>query len=525
MSRSPHAPHSVQVPSRRDPPRAPGGVRGRLAAIPLVGLVALAASLPSGCGRVQAREPRPDVIVIVVDTLRADRLGCYGGRETSPTIDSLAEEGALFERVTAQASWTLTSMTSMWTGRYLTDHREFPDESWPVLAEAFRSAGYRTVGSSANALLTSERGFGRGFDVYDSRAGHDGEGGYRPAEQLVSDLWEPIDRALTVGPDGSRPPLFLYLQPIDPHHPYHSHLEYEAELPRMGARPFEPEGWHEEQLAEFGPPPPRKDPGWRKALLELRVMRGTYEQEIRYVDEQIGSLLAGLAERGVLENAIVAVVSDHGEGLWDHLAPVPPERLKKTPPVQFFFQSHGYNLYQEAIATPFVLWGRGVPFGRRYSEPVENVDLFPTLLELADVPAPGPLDGRSLVGLLTGDDFPARRYTYSFVRQCAAVLDHATGLKLIEPTAYGRKKGLRSELYRFEEDPFERVDLAAELPEEVERLRAVITRWRETHPTRSTLGTRRTPEELRALRKLGYTAEHAPGLDGQAERSEPAADE
>jgi arylsulfatase A-like enzyme len=113
---------------------------------------------------------RPDVFLIVVDTLRADHLGCYGyPRPSSPNLDRLAAEGAVFEDATSQASWTRLSMVSMLQGHYVTDYRDVFEEKAPTLAEVFHQAGYRTVGEVANILLSADAGFGRGFDHYDAR--------------------------------------------------------------------------------------------------------------------------------------------------------------------------------------------------------------------------------------------------------------------------------------------------------------------------------------------------------------------
>lgn len=494
-------------------------IRARRALLIASSLGALALAFPSACGREE--EPRPDIVLLVIDTLRADRLSCYGyPRPTSPNLDALAAEGTLFEYATAQASWTLVSMTSLWAGRYVTDFVESPDPSWPVLAETFQRAGYRTIGRSGNPLLQEGTSFARGFDDYACFGVKGPRGGYPSADRLVADVWEPLDRALVKDARGQRKPILLYLQPYDPHAPYKHHAEFEAELPLAGAPRLEPEGWHREKLERFGPPAPADDPGWARAFDHLHRMRGEYEQEIRFLDRQIGILLAGLRERGVLDNALIAIVADHGEGLWDHLTPLPPEKLAEYPPEHIFYGGHGYTLFQESIHTPFILWGAGVPRGKRVSEPVENVDLFPTLLELTGLAPPTRLHGRSLVDLMRGEHGEWRRYVFAAVRHIASVHDLQTGLKLVEPTGLGKRKEIEPQLFHLPSDPRELRDLAAERPAEVERLSAILADWRRAHPVGVTKGERRTPEQIELMRGLGYTEDHSPGLEGESDEIE-----
>lgn len=477
-------------------PSTPASRRARGAWIaPL--LLALAA-----CGRPEPAGPPPNVVLIVIDTLRADRLGCYGHpRPTSPFIDTLAAQGVLFEDVTAQSSWTLPSMSSLWTGRYITDHVESPAPHWPVLAELFQRAGYHTIGASANPLLSPEAGFARGFDSYRHYPHLEGRA---PADRLVADIWEPIDQALSAGGGGRTPPLFLYLQPLDPHTPYRPHERLDRRLPADQALPLAPPGWHAAQLELFGPPPPEDDPDWSRALEAMHVERGVYDQEVAFVDLQIGLLLQGLRARGVLDDAIVVIASDHGECLYDHRTPLPPELERELPPSLFFFTAHGYVLYEPIIRTPLIFWGRGVPQGVRVKEAVENVDIFPTLLHLTGIGPAGPVDGHSLVGLMHGREQAWRELTFSFVQQNTSVHDRRTGYKLVEPTDFGRARGMELALYHLPSDPFEQRNLVAQQPAEVERLQGLLDEWRARHPAPAMERRVRSQEELDLMQALGY---------------------
>ena len=305
-------------------------------------------------------------------------------------------------------------MVSMFTGRYLTTYRDRIPADATTIPEVFRRAGYRTVGVAANILLTEEVGFGRGFEHYDPRPAPPAPGDVpgtihaRDLDQLTNDLWQPLEDALVTDDAGERPPLFLYVHAFDPHDPYERHEELDELLPAASAPRVEPLEWQSEQLAAHGPPGPAGDPDWELELRRIHFQRALYDQEVRYTDDVLRRTFARLDELGVLDGAIVAVLSDHGEGLWEHVSRMPPEKLAQTPPKEFFYQKHGAQLYREAIETPFLLVGPGVPPATRITDPVENVDFFPTLLELADLPAPTGLHGQSLVPLLAGGAPPER---------------------------------------------------------------------------------------------------------------------
>ena len=208
---------------------------------------------------------RPDVVLVVVDTLRADRLGCYGyERSTSPVIDRLAAEGALFLEARAQCSWTLPSMASLMTGTYLTNPRDVYPEGVVPLAERFRSEGYRTIGMVGNVILSERMGYAEGFDRYDANGSSDVDrprvGLCRTLDTMVDALQPLLDSALTLEEDGSRAPLFLYVHPMDPHSPYLGHAEFDDELPLDGAAALDELSWQRELYAEEGATPSADDP-------------------------------------------------------------------------------------------------------------------------------------------------------------------------------------------------------------------------------------------------------------------------
>lgn len=455
----------------------------------------------------------PNVVLIVVDTLRADRLGCYGyERPTSPVIDALASEGAVFLEARAQASWTAQSMVSMLSGRYLTSARDIFEADATALAEQFHEAGYRTLGSVGNVILSSELDFDRGFDRYSAKYSNPEDapeiGPCRTADQLVDELLPMVDAALEPREDGSRAPLFLYLHPMDPHSWYLPHAEFDAALPVEGATDDTYFAWQREVFAAEGSAGSRKDPGWKQAWADMEQTIGLYDQEVRFTDAQVGRLLEGLRERGVLEHAVVALASDHGETLWDNRAPQPAAALAKSSPKHFFHPEHQYFLFEPLLRTPLILWGSGVSAHTRVAQPVENVDLYPTLLELAGLPPAEDADGASLVPLLRGEG-PAKPYVFARILQHISVLETATRLKLVLPTGAGRVIGKWEiasvpGLYDLEADPHERVNLYDERPAEVERLRRVLREWIEANPTEEATELDRHTDRRHDLQALGY---------------------
>ncbi|MFO1011953.1 MAG: sulfatase [Planctomycetota bacterium] len=455
----------------------------------------------------------PNVILIVVDTLRADRVGCYGySRPTTPEIDDLAKDGMRFENCVAQAPWTLPSMSSMLTSRYLTQHREWPEPEVVPLAECFQQAGYATVGVSANVLLAKDHHFDRGYDDYDASFGPADNDG-KPFDMLYDAIWAPVEKALA-----TKKPLFLSVQPFDPHFTYKPHPEFDAQLPCDGAMPAQPSGWWQKTLAESGVPAPADDPDWGDHARALQHLRGQYEQEVRFTDEWLGKTLARLKELGVLENAVVAIVSDHGEGLWEHKNKGARSFLKEwlatKGPDGYFFAGHAHHVYEEAIHTPMILWGKNVPRGVS-SAPVENSDLYPTLCALARIEPPKSKAGRpqcvgrDLTPLFAAPkELPAgwRDHTFSFAYNVATVREHSTGLKLVTPTCSFtdvEQFGIPVELFHLPSDPHERTNLASARPADVARLTKLLQQEIVKHPTVTTWGMKK-PDETAVLQGLGY---------------------
>lgn len=362
----------------------PGGA-GALPLVALLGLVLSCGSPQETGGSIDegkgVESSRPNVLLIVIDTLRADHLGVYGyGRDTSPHIQELlADRGVVVERAYAQAPWTLPSMASMMSGldpaRLLDDSNNpwgLPD-AVTTLAEVLQARGYRSYGFVANPTLHQGNGFAQGFDTFET-APYDVASLRLHADHLYSKI-EPRLGSL-------EEPFFLYTHFLDPHDPYEN-----PEIPE-GVSPFFPEyegnlrgdDVHGLYLQKKQMDDPEQD---------VKHLRALYDSEIRYVDGFIGRLLNDM-DPDMLRRTLVVLTSDHGEELYEHGG-----------------WKHGESVYEEQIRVPLIWrWDDRFKEGRRLDATVQLLDLMPTLLEATartGDPPPPPGDGRSLLSALTGD--------------------------------------------------------------------------------------------------------------------------
>ncbi|MBU0753619.1 MAG: sulfatase, partial [Planctomycetes bacterium] len=367
---------------------------------------------------------KPSFLFILIDTLRSDHLSCFGyPRATSPHLDRLAAEGVRFDCARSQASWTLPSMISLMSGRYIfTDIPALPRET-PNLPLLLRQLGYNTAGFIANSLVGEKEGFDKGFDHFEIRE-------HKTPQWTAKDL---NSRLLPWMHDHLKPPFFLYLHYLDPHHPYtppKDMVEFESDYdPITQERRNRYDRW----LKDY----PELYQNAHKDIEEMRYHITLYDGEIRLVDQCVGEVVNALKELGFDEETVIVVTADHGEGLWEH-----PHYLKavekQTPRDQWslttcFFRDHGYHLYEELIRVPMIINGPGIEPGKVVYEAVENVDLVPTLLEMAGDPQPFPGDGRSLVPTLApqGPSLGERAVLFSHCNEGSCIIEPEKNLKLI----------------------------------------------------------------------------------------------
>jgi arylsulfatase A-like enzyme len=422
---------------------------------------ALLASLPS-C-RSQPRKG-PNVLLVVVDTLRADRLGAYGNdRGLTPFLDQLAKKGVVFRNAYAASSWTVPSVASIFTSRFPSQHRVTTfDSKLPArevtLAEKLQDAGYDTGGFSANIRLDRTLGYGQGFRrwVPDGGWTHVKEIKVR-GDRLRSDALAWLRPRAEKTP--SSPPRFLYLQYLEPHGPYDPPEPYRSRFGHGAPGVDVAKANHLALTIAF------KD----LRADEVDVLESLYDGEVASVDAQLRALFAALEERGFLDDAVVVVTADHGEEFKEH-----------------GFMTHGHDLYNETVRVPLIVLAPGVEGGRVIEDNVSLVDVAPTILDLVGLPKQPTFEGRSLVPLMwrksltewrlhaenpfpdviielpeTGSQLDWRAHSAALVRG---------GVKLL--IGPGRHKREAPELYDLVKDPGETRRL--HWPKEIRNLRKVL---------------------------------------------------
>lgn len=341
------------------------------------------ALLSVGCNPLADSSLR-NVVLISIDTLRADHVGCYGYQPpTTPEIDRLATSGVVFEHAYATSPWTLPSHASMFTGLYPRGHgADLINKSIPLgimtLTEVLKDSGYRTGGVVCAPLLGTMYNFQQGFDVYDTEL----IDGLNDSDSPLAD--EVTDRGLQYLKGLKKGPFFLFLHYWDPHHPYNPPKEY--------ANLFDPDysGTVDgSNIRERNDMVPGMDPR------DLRHIVALYDGEIRYTDQAIGKFLAGLEKMGLRDNTLVVLTSDHGEEFLEHGG-----------------RAHLVQCWQETIHVPLIMripWLKSK--ASRFAPPVSLVDLPNTILELVAAKKSLPENnGISLAGaIVKGEALPDRR--------------------------------------------------------------------------------------------------------------------
>jgi arylsulfatase A-like enzyme len=370
---------------------------------------------------------RPNVIVYLVDTLRADRLGCYGhSRPVSPRIDRFAAGATLFENARANAPWTLPAVASVMTGLWPPAHGVFEDSrrlapEAVTLAEALSGAGYQTAAVVTNGFATGAYGLDQGFDEL-TLIQSEGRKSSRVHEAAVD--W--LERR-----DPERP-FFLYLHTIDPHKPYLPGEQY-----RRRHAPAADEIW--EQIVTN----PRKQ-RWEPTDSNVAQLLALYDAEVAENDASFGDTLDALKAAGLYDDALIVFLSDHGEEFHEHGS-----------------WTHASNLFRETLNVPLVVKLPQQREGRRVAELAQQIDLMPTLLAYLGIAGPE-TQGRPLPAILETGPTAGRR-VFSHTRRpsqtTASLIDG--DWKFIRRSDDRR---VTSRLYNWREDPGERTDRAAERP-------------------------------------------------------------
>lgn len=436
-----------------------------------------------------------NLLLISVDTMRADHLGCYGyNRPTSPHIDGLAADGHLFEATYTVMPTTLPSHATMFTSLYPAQHgaqrngTTVPAEAY-MMAERLREHRFETAAFVGAAVLSPSLGLRQGFDTYIAPAFHEWPA-TRVQRAAAKWLRQHRDKRF-----------FCFVHFYDPHNWYAAPREFAA---RFQAPP--------RQL------PPERGMVKRAQAFTAELCTQTinaYDAEIHYADNELGVLLDQLARLKLRERTIIVVVSDHGETL--------DELLQRYG----YAFSHGDFLYRRELRIPFVLWlpkAYGLPGRGVHGEPASTLDLLPTLLELLGVPCAPPFEGRSLVPLLAGQELAprpiisARHEVLEKQVRKHPTLRGAEFAVIDGPWHWIHSSGRDDELLDIRADPQESENLLSKHPETVGRLATILRRWSESlgAPLDRTGEQPVDPEIIRSLRALGYLG----GEEQEAEEGE-----
>jgi arylsulfatase A-like enzyme/Tfp pilus assembly protein PilF len=395
---------------------------------------------------------RDSLLLITLDTTRADHLGAYGyAKARTPQLDRLFAEGARFERALTAAPLTLPAHASIFTGRYPFHHGVRDNGTFflaadaPTLATALKAAGYRTAAFVSAFVLDRRFGLARGFDLYDDRMEGFGHVMRVTAERRGDRTVAGLKAWLESYAPARTEPFFLWLHLYDPHDPYDPPAPYAA---AFNDRP--------------------------------------YDGEIAYVDSLVGDVRATLERLGLARDTVVAIAGDHGEDLGEHGE-----------------ETHGLFLYDATLRVPLALWRPGRVSPAVVKDLARTVDLAPTLLELLGQPPLPQTDGRSLLELLRGGrQPPAPAYAETLYPE----LDfNWSALRCVSDERYKLIEAPRPELYDLQSDPGERADVGTAQPQRAEALRQALGRLGASGPGAMS---RAAPDRdaSERLAALGYVA-------------------
>ena len=440
-------------------------------------LLLLLTVLTAGCGLGRGPdgpEAASNVVLVSIDTLRADRLGCYG-REPSftPAIDAFCEEAVQFELAIAQAPSTLSSHASLFTSLLPHHHGASrtrrlalaPDHL--TLAEVLRDEGFATAAFHGGGQLDVVFGVGQGFEIYET-PGHQPD--QPPGEEAFSDRFRPtVERAVAWLEEEKPERFFLFLHTYEIHHPYTPSPEDLAAIEAQYAGPLPP---------DISIDLLRGINGGRTPLgpEDLRHIESTYEGEIRSVDAAFGRLMEGLRRLELHDTTLIVFTSDHGEEFGEH----------------GMVGWHSHTLYDELLHVPLLIRFPGAwQGGRRLDAQVRLLDVAPTVLGAVGVERPGVFQGANLTHFVAGGP-PPSPYALS------ALDEGGTSLRTPE------WKRIRRELYDLTEDPGETLDVAAEHPGVAEKLRRIKVELVTEGPAIGPVDAPVSPELQERLEALGY---------------------
>jgi arylsulfatase A-like enzyme/Flp pilus assembly protein TadD len=428
---------------------------------------ATTASAPPNPVRDREGPRGPNVVLITLDTVRADALGVYGQtRPTSPVLDRLAREGVLFEQAVSAAPSTLPSHASIMTGLFPFAHGARSNSGYALsrevetLAEVLREHGYRTGAEIAAPVINATTQLDQGFEHYQDLTStqiekvgglaHGADGTTHRVDLEERDATDISRWGIRFIEQHAQEPFFLWLHFFDPHLRYASRPQYDALIPDS-----------------------------------------RYHAEIRHVDTEIGKVIREIEQRGLRTNTLVVVVADHGEGLGEHDE-----------------STHSHYVYDSTIHVPLVFWGPADIFR---SEPIPSlartVDIAPTILDYLDLPNLPGAQGTSLLPEMRGAAADPNRSAYGESIEIMRLVG-GSPLRYLRRGSWKYIHKPNPELYDLANDPHERNNLAAAQPEKLRELRAALEELIANAPrSPSDAAVTMSAEDRDRLRALGYLAE------------------
>jgi arylsulfatase A-like enzyme len=446
---------------------------------------------------------RPNVLIVTMDTTRADHLGCYGyDKPTSPFIDSLAQKGTSFPNAYTNATWTLPAHLSLFTGQMPTVHgvgysNYFASPGLKTLAEILRGQGYVTAGFTGGPFLDSVFNVNQGFHYYDEKLDSGSKlkrlsvfrflsrfgihlwdtDGQRDAEETNRSLFPFLDWA------SKNQPFFVFVNYFDPHEPYNPPEKYRKLLNIQtdfkGNIRFYP-------LDKKTGVARHKD-GTPLTEQEFEALRSLYDGEIRAMDDQVAGLWKKLASLRLTENTLIVLTADHGETIGEHQ-----------------FLDHGHNLYQEQVRIPLILTGiKKWNSGQRIERPAQIIDLLPTILAELRIPLPEQIQGKNLMG------DPAAKFVSAEIdvdpHPRFAAFRREQKMILRGPGKFIESSDKRNLLFHLNEDPLELRNLVNDQPAEAGALEKQLLEYLNgLQAFRHTGGGQMDEETREKLKALGY---------------------
>ena len=429
------------------------------------------ASLLAGRALGEVR-PRPNVVLVIVDTLRADVLGCYGFVEnTSPELDALARQGVLFEHAIAPSSWTLPSIGAFLTSQHtrslgLYDTSDYLQDTYPTLAQILHSHGYLALGITANAMIDSTAGFARGFDWYiDADADWKAEG----KRTKTSD--EVFREALELADGKGERPAYLQINIMETH-------EYDRGDGKLTRPEFCDAFEH----------------------IENRAHRRDYLHAVRQVSVDTTRFVRDLLDKPGWEDTLFVILADHGEGLDDHGH-------------VWLSTGHGKLLYESVVRVPLIFYHRnGGLSAARVGQPVRLLDLAPTILDHVGLPVPEAIEGVSLRPCLAGSLFKRTLPEFFISEVFNSNRDKSA---VYSPTwKYIENRDLQAGCNEFElqrigvTEDGKRTDRIREHADVAARMSAFLAEWKVGHPKVQAVQVKDVTDDARQreqqLRALGY---------------------